>query len=71
MELFINCTTVGDVLSCGEISANTALGPPDPNVLKTIELNRKTGAFHAAVWLKSRPSVRRDSRGTCVFDNQR
>jgi len=70
MDAFANCTTVDDVLRCSELNADTALGPPDPDVLKSIELNRKTGAFHAVVWLKSRPSVRRDSRGTCVFDDR-
>ena len=72
MDLFVNCTVSAEVVSCHELGGPSSDGKVrDPNILKSIELDRKSGAFHAVVWLKSNPTFRRDRRGTCRFEEGR
>lgn len=69
MTLFVKCATTGDVIRCAETSSAPPSRKADPDLVQSLELNRKTGEFHVVVQRKSKPAVRRDSRGTCVFDD--
>jgi hypothetical protein len=69
LDFFVNCAVSEASISCRELKMIDALPiDQDEDVSKTIDLDRKTGKLHAAAWLKSKPEVRRDSRGICTVD---
>jgi hypothetical protein len=71
MLLFANCSVSAKAVSCSEVTKSSEGAERlDPDIKRTIDLDRMTGALHATTWRNSAPALRRDDRGTCTFDEE-